>query len=293
MVVFFACCCLTQFCYMKYFGSWLTPYAVNFIFLEFSDILLEAKSIWRDYVFLVVLVGLPYFLLLFLWKRGIIRQFSFRYYPLLYILFFGYFFYQASTPEGIFQMLFKNTCCTAYNTINSFSAFFANVLPKLDWQGRNFIIIHQRNIHSPYRRNYDGAEEIYGFRGAADQRTNDYDNAVLFEDVLLDKIMRHAEASGIMTYFYYVSDHGEALGQNGLWGHGHLDPADLRVPFLFTTFNGEDAAYQKKMTGLEDPCAWQIAVLVAKNSVLRYRFRGRTDGFVLSTAGIPWDGREC
>ena len=129
LVVFFACCCLTQFCYMKYFGSWLTPYAVNFIFLEFSDILLEAKSIWRDYVFLVVLVGLPYFLLLFLWKWGIIRQFSFRYYPLLYILFFGYFFYQASTPEGIFQMLFKNTCCTAYNTINSFSAFFANVLP--------------------------------------------------------------------------------------------------------------------------------------------------------------------
>lgn len=137
-VVFFACCCLTQFCYMKYFGSWLTPYAVNFIFLEFSDILLEAKSIWRDYVFLVVLVGLPYFLLLFLWKRGIIRQFSFRYYPLLYILFFGYFFYQASTPEGIFQMLFKNTCCTAYNTINSFPPF----LPMCcrNWTGKGAIL---------------------------------------------------------------------------------------------------------------------------------------------------------
>ena len=66
------------------------------------------------------------------------------------------------------------------------------------------------------------------------------------------------------TYFYYISDHGEALGQDGLWGHGHLNPADLRVPFLFTMFNSSDKNYQKKVKDLESLCAYQIALLIAE-----------------------------
>lgn len=422
--IFFGCCTLIQFCYMKYFGSYLTPYAINFIFLEFHDIALETKSIWTHYIGIILLVVIPFALLLFLWKKQLVQQVSFKYYPLLYLTFFGYFFYQASTPEGIFQMLFKNTCYASYNTINSFSAFLGNVLPqqlvqpqkqdfppyeitpnketfangrniimvvgestnaenmslfgypqkttprleqhaktdrnfvyktawaaavntlialpmlyniqyqpqdykklilkdsnllrlakenhfnvtyiemqnasvfrktgldsydnlyiydqeknreyknereyldfilpKLSLDGNNFIIIHQRTIHSPYELNYTGAEEIYNFNSSNETKINTYNNAMLFEDSILDKILNFAKSGKNETYFYYISDHGEALERDGLWGHGHLNPADLRVPFLFTMFNSSDKNYQKKVKSLVSPCAYQIALLIAE-----------------------------
>ena len=65
-IAFFALCSLVQFCYMKYFGTYLTPYAINFIFLEFADIALEAKYIWPDYVPLSGIVILPYAALIYL-----------------------------------------------------------------------------------------------------------------------------------------------------------------------------------------------------------------------------------
>ena len=65
-IAFFALCSLVQFCYMKYFGTYLTPYAINFIFLEFADIALEAKYIWPDYIPLSGMVILPYTALIYL-----------------------------------------------------------------------------------------------------------------------------------------------------------------------------------------------------------------------------------
>lgn len=61
-----------------------------------------------------------------------------------------------------------------------------------------------------------------------------------------------------------MSDHGEALGQDGLWGHGHLNPADLQVPFLFTMFNGSDTAYRNRIAATDFPCAYQVAVFIAE-----------------------------
>lgn len=424
-ILLFSVCNLIQFCYAKYFGSWLTPYAINFIFLEFGDVALEARHIWTGYIKTSVFVILPFILLLQFCRATRKSDYTCKHYLLLYLIFFGYFFYLASTPEGTFQMLFKNTCVAPYNTINSFTAFFGNILPQnilsseeqeftpyevkqtdkdiqnrniilvvgestnaanmslfnpyltttpkltkraesdknfttktawaaavntlislpmmynlqvhpKDWRklvikesnllrlaknngykviyaelqnasvfrktgidaydnlyiydqekdkdykneeeyldvllpkisltGKNFIIIHQRNIHSPYEENFTGAEGKYIL---SDQNNNDpkitnYNRAMLMEDSILDKIISWAEKSPVETYFYYISDHGEALGQNGLWGHGHLDEADLRVPFLFTMFNSTDTAYQQKITKLSNPCSYQIMLLITE-----------------------------
>lgn len=438
---FFCCCLLVQFCYMKYFGTYLTPYAINFILLEFNDIFLEAKNIWTDYVGIVALCVFPFVLLLFLWKKRLIAQVPFKYYPVLYLSFFGYFFYQASTPEGIFQMLFKNTCYASYNTINSFTTFFGNVLPRqftepqeqkfslydvmenaefrggnrnvimvvgestnaenmslfgysekttprlekyaeddknfvyktawaaavntlislpmlyniqyhpqdyrklvvkdsnllrlakksgfrvtyielqnasvfrktgvdsyddlyiydqekdkgyknegeyldfvlpqLDLHTRHFIIIHQRTIHSPYELNYAGDTGHYDFKGSDSHRINTYNNSMLFEDMILEKILRFASRSNIETYFYYISDHGEALGQNGLWGHGHLNPADLRVPFLFTMFNSNDTAYRDRLSELDNPCSYQIMTFIAEKLGFSVKIPGVSDDVCL------------
>jgi len=37
------------------------------------------------------------------------------------------------------------------------------------------------------------------------------------------------------TYIFYVSDHGELLGENGKNGHGHLEKNVYEVPFLMYT----------------------------------------------------------
>lgn len=138
------------------------------------------------------------------------------------------------------------------------------LLSRLHLNGRNFIIIHQRTIHSPYELNYAGDDGNYNFNGAEETRLNNYNNAMLFEDMILDKLLRFAAQSKNETYFYYLSDHGEALGQDGLWGHGHLNPADLQVPFLFTMFNGSDTAYRNRIAATDFPCAYQVAVFIAE-----------------------------
>lgn len=423
-IIFWGVCSLIQFCYMKYFGSYLTPYAINFIFLEFGDIVTETKVIWKDYIGVFILIAFCCGLLVAFCRLNVIRQSQNKYYPILYLTFFGYFFYAASTLDGIFQMLFKNTCSASYNTINSFSAFFANILPyqleskkeqnflnyeisqndeavvknrniiwvvgestnaenmslfgyaedttpnlkkyalsdnnfvyktawaaavntlislpmmyniqyhpkdykklvikdsnllrlaskngykvtyvelqnasvfrktgldsyddlyvydqskdkqykneyeylnhilpKISLEGKNFIIIHQRTVHSPYESNYIGTDIIDNVNSSDNPRVNAYNQAIRFEDIILSKLLKFAAQNKNETFFYYISDHGEALGQDGLWGHGHLDPADLQVPFLFTMFNSDDKAYKNKISNLKSLCAYQVSVLIAE-----------------------------
>ena len=50
---------------------------------------------------------------------------------------------------------------------------------------------------------------------------NAYDNSVRYTDkVLADIIDTLKGASGMNTAMLYVSDHGESLGENGLYLHG-------------------------------------------------------------------------
>lgn len=97
-----------------------------------------------------------------------------------------------------------------------------------------------------------------------DERINEYDSAMLYEDMLLMKILNFARSSNQATYFFYLSDHGEALGQNGVWGHGHLDPADLEVPFMFTMFNVQDEDFWARLKALDRPCTHDVSLLVAE-----------------------------
>lgn len=420
---------LVQFNSMAYFGVYLTPYAIDFIFLETGDIITEIKDVWYKYLYVFALVGVPYWLLWRLIARDILNRVTFGFgwvFPMLYV---AAFFYRASTPDGIFQMLFKQTCFASYNTINSFSAYFGNVLPKkiigrshekvypdyvltnietdkespvnvifvvgesvnvnhlslfgydrpttpqLDayaardpqfiykkaWAagvntlialpmlyniqvnpknyrklikrdsylmkmaqnngfkvtyieaqnpslfkktsvanydqafiysaavdgrklkgesgfldkvfsridlnaGRNFVVVHKRNIHSPYNDNYMYETEKYEvFKdGQIDERVNEYDDAMRYEDMLVMKILNFARSSKHKTYLFYLSDHGEALGENGVWGHGHLSPENLEIPFMFTMFNGTDDAFTARLREKNRPCAHDVSLWVAE-----------------------------
>ena len=64
---------------------------------------------------------------------------------------------------------------------------------------------------------------------APDQLVNAYDNTIAYTDHFLDQsllwLQQHAQAGQYDTGLIYVSDHGESLGENGLYLHG--------VPYAF------------------------------------------------------------
>lgn len=52
--------------------------------------------------------------------------------------------------------------------------------------GKNFVILHQRNAHSPYQRGYRAYEKADVFKPMT--RENTYDNAMIFNDYFISSV---------------------------------------------------------------------------------------------------------
>ena len=50
--------------------------------------------------------------------------------------------------------------------------------------------------------------------------TNAYDNTIAYTDHFLDSIIEKLESRGDSSFMLYASDHGESLGENGIYLHG-------------------------------------------------------------------------
>lgn len=116
----------------------------------------------------------------------------------------------------------------------------------VDMSRPNFVVLHQRNSHSPYDRNYP-PEGNY-FHSDAGSETNQYrvdtyDNSVRHTDHLLYNLINDLKSrSRLPVYVLFTSDHGEMLGEkDGQFGHGRLMEAVARVPFIFYAHNGDPA----------------------------------------------------
>jgi lipid A ethanolaminephosphotransferase len=113
--------------------------------------------------------------------------------------------------------------------------------------GDILIVLHQMGNHGPeYYKRYPPAFEKFtpvcktNDLGACsrEQIVNAYDNAILYTDFFLSKVIELLKQNddGFETVMMYVSDHGESLGENGLYLHGlpyFLAPeAQKHVPFV-------------------------------------------------------------
>ncbi|AXT52010.1 hypothetical protein D1818_14585 [Aquimarina sp. BL5] len=56
----------------------------------------------------------------------------------------------------------------------------------------------------------------------SDQMINSYDNTILYLDNFLDTIIKILEGQDQPILMIYISDHGEALGEDGKWLHSHF-----------------------------------------------------------------------
>jgi len=101
----------------------------------------------------------------------------------------------------------------------------------LQKQGDVFIVLHQMGNHGPaYYKRYPKSFEK--FKPACqtvqledctvEEINNAYDNAILYTDYFLSKVIELLKPNSdkFETAMFYVSDHGESLGENGLYLHG-------------------------------------------------------------------------
>lgn len=130
-------------------------------------------------------------------------------------------------------------------------------------RGDGLIVLHQLGNHGPaYARRYP--PEFQRFvpvcntaelgSCSTEEIVNAYDNAVLYTDHLLAQVIGQLRANQTHDVaMIYLSDHGESLGEHGLFLHGvpyAIAPAQqIRVPMLVWLSSGLQAS-----TGIDANC---------------------------------------
>lgn len=114
-------------------------------------------------------------------------------------------------------------------------------------RGDIFIVLHQMGNHGPaYYRRYPPAFEKFTpvchssdlSQCSQDEINNAYDNAILYTDSFLAQVIElvRRNSKQFEAGMFYVSDHGESLGEGGVYLHGlpkTLAPAtQLHVPAI-------------------------------------------------------------
>ena len=139
---------------------------------------------------------------------------------------------------------------------------------KLELGPRNFIVLHQRNIHAPYQYNYDHHPDLgkYPVDGLPKREgsVNAYDNAMLYNDRLFGEIITFfRQQISPPLYLWITSDHGEALGENGFWGHDKLDFEVATVPFMFFG-TGDATKYVARIREMHIPTHYEMGKMIAE-----------------------------
>jgi len=115
------------------------------------------------------------------------------------------------------------------------------------------IVLHTLGSHGPaYGRRYPsrfGVFKPFCTRPSptdctAEEVANAYDNTIFYTDYVLSQLIQKLQARSdeIDTFLFYASDHGESLGENGVYLHGlpySIAPAAQKnVPFILWSSDG-------------------------------------------------------
>ncbi|MDO5969175.1 phosphoethanolamine transferase [Flavivirga aquimarina] len=95
-------------------------------------------------------------------------------------------------------------------------------------KNKSLFTLHMMGSHWWYENRYKDAQRK--FKPVIDskhipslskeQMINSYDNTIVYLDYFLEKLIKTIEQQDYPTVLIYISDHGEALGEDGKWLHG-------------------------------------------------------------------------
>ena len=133
-------------------------------------------------------------------------------------------------PKYIDKLVDRNDF-EAYIKPKGYDKDLQTLIAKLDiLKEQNLIVLQHRGSHSPYEKQFPKEYDRY----------SPYENTALYTDNSLYELIKYVkENSKNETFLFYVSDHGELLGEHGKRGHGHLVKEVYEVPFLMYT-NSKD-----------------------------------------------------
>lgn len=112
--------------------------------------------------------------------------------------------------------------------------------------GDTLVILHTKGSHGPsyYKRtppnfkvflpecSQDNVQDC-----SQQEIVNAYDNTIVYTDYILSKVIETLKKQDFETAMLYISDHGESLGENGLYLHGLpyvlAPPEQTHVPMIF------------------------------------------------------------
>ncbi len=126
--------------------------------------------------------------------------------------------------------------------------------------GDKLIVLHKKGNHGPaYYKRYPDKFAVFGpvcdsnelQDCSKEQIVNAYDNIIVYTDYFLDKLIAQLQENSdkYQTAMIYVSDHGESLGEGGIYLHAMpywIAPKEqTHVPFIF--WASDDFALNRNM----------------------------------------------
>ncbi|MDR0571947.1 MAG: sulfatase-like hydrolase/transferase, partial [Rickettsiales bacterium] len=124
--------------------------------------------------------------------------------------------------------------------------------------------------HAPYNEVYEQEGERFDLFGTKNTllnefRSNTYDNAMLYNDYVLDELLNiiKEETESVPTYVFFVSDHSETFEER-IYGHGFLSEGTPKIPFFATTYWTKDGDLKKELEELFYPTHYEIGKIIAK-----------------------------
>lgn len=118
-----------------------------------------------------------------------------------------------------------------------YDEYLLKYLDRVDFSKKNFIVLHQRNSHSPYDQNTPKEFYKFKFKGLdfKEYMRGSYFNSLLYTDHILYKVIKKASSINSPTIVFITSDHSEMMGyedEKGRFGHTYLGFEDAKVPFI-------------------------------------------------------------
>lgn len=131
-----------------------------------------------------------------------------------------------------------------------------NMLRTTYTPSKSIFILHTIGSHWYYNHHVPDRMQIFKptttnkvvMNNSIDQIVNSYDNTILYMDYFMDTVISSLEND--MALVIYQSDHGEALGEDGLFLHGHDIPQEQNPACVIWYSDKYAAANPKKIRAL-------------------------------------------
>ena len=127
-------------------------------------------------------------------------------------------------------------------TFDNDAAMLGAIADTANAPGRQFLVVETYTSHWPYGDRYQSCPQCRVFRPDIPHGTapfsnkfrpriiNSYDNAIIYFDRFVARLIGALHKP---TLIVFTSDHGESLGESGMWGHCSGAIEQMLVPLVF------------------------------------------------------------